>query len=79
MGIKGATAKKSGTAKKSLRQAFFGDFRTTMPPSPQDTDTCKDCTSYRFTNRYCNIKKKQVAAWDCCADFNPRKTCKGWH
>lgn len=30
MGIKGATAKKSGTAKKSLWQAFFGDFRTTL-------------------------------------------------
>jgi hypothetical protein len=30
MGIKGATAKKSETAKKSLWQAFFGDFRTTL-------------------------------------------------
>jgi len=35
--------------------------------------TCKHCTHYIFTNRYCTHKRKQQPAWGECADGLPRK------
>lgn len=35
--------------------------------------TCKHCTHYTFTNRFCTLQRKQMAAWGECAAGEPRK------